>query len=173
MPYATIGGKVAAESVYVNVKFSKTDPQGYGRLVAHQRHNEGAQFIVAEIESFAASTRDLWGVKEEGGVLVWPDRSDVTADKVAGEMKVVAKTLGCDSKEVSAHSLRYGGVLLSVSFGLPQYLIEYFGGWKKGSKTMPLYARPNSKSLGLVSTCFGRLKIKGEIDERFNELGLA
>ena len=171
--YAGVGGKMLAESVHVNVKFSKTDPHGYGRLVAHQRQDEGAPCIVAEMESFIASTRDLWGVKEEDGVFVWPDGSDVTADEVAGEMKAVAETLGCDPKKVSAHSLRYGGASLLASFGLPQYLIEYFGGWKKGSKTMPLYARPDSKSLGLVSACFGKFKMGGEIGARLNELGLA
>ena len=164
---------MVTEFVHVNIKFSKTDPHGYGRLIAHQRQDEGAPCIVAEMESFVASTRDLWGVKEDDGVFVWPDGSDVTVDKVAGVMKAVAETLECDPKKVSAHSLRYGGASLLASFGLPQYLIEYFGGWKKGSKTMPLYARPDSQSLGLVSACFGRFKMGGEIGARLNELGLA
>ena len=171
IPYNRVG-KMKAQSLHVNVKFSKTDPHGYGRLIAHQRQREGAACIVTEMEEFVSATRDLWGIGEDKGVFAWPDGSDLTADEVAGEMKAIAVTLKCDEKKVSAHSLRYGGASLLASFGLPQYLIEYFGGWKEGSKTMPLYTRPEGSSLNIVSACFSRFEMGGEIGARLRRMGV-
>ena len=171
IPYTMIG-KTVASALHVNVKFSKTDPHGYGRLVSHQRQPPGASCVVSEIENFIAKTRDLWHVKETQALFVWPDGSDLLADDVAMVMKGVAGLLGTDPKKVSVHSLRFGGASLLASFGLPQYLIEYFGGWKADSKTLPLYTRPDSSSLGIASACFGRFKADGEIGARLAQLGV-
>ena len=164
-------GTIAATSLHLTVRFSKTDRQGYGRLVAHQRQDGGTPCIVSEIEKFVAYTRDAWGIGKDHALFVWPDGSDFTADEMAGEMKSVAALLGCDATKVSAHSLRFGGASLLASFGLPQYIIEYFGGWAKDSKTLPLYAQPDSAALAIASGCFGRFRMGGEVGARLRDLG--
>ena len=170
--YAEVGLRVAA-SLHLSVKFSKTDRHGYGRLVAHQRQSGKAGCIVKEMEEFIAFTRDQWFINESSSLFVWPDGSEFTADEMAGEMKSVALVLGCDPTKVSAHSCRYGGASLLASFGLPQYLIEYFGGWAKDSKTLPLYAQPDASALAIASGCFGRFRMSGEIGAKLRELGFS
>ena len=88
-------------------------------------------------------------------------------------MKSVTLVLGFDPTKVSAHSCRYGGASLLASFGLPQYLIEYFGGWAKDSKTLPLYAQPDASALAIASGCFGRFRMSGEIGAKLRELGFS
>jgi hypothetical protein len=172
IPYRGVG-IVAATSLHLTVKFSKTDRHGYGRLVAHQRQADGTPCIVSEIERFVAFTRDSWSIGVDRSLFVWPDGSDFTADEMAGEMKSVAVLLGCDASKVSAHSLRFGGASLLASFGLPQYIIEYFGGWAKDSKTLPLYAQPDSSALAIASGCFGKFRMGGEIGAKLRDLGVS
>ena len=170
IPYGVVG-TVTATALHLTVKFSKTDRHGYGRLVAHQRQADGTPCIVTEMEEYVAHTRDSWSIGVDRPLFVWPDGSDFTADEMAGEMKSVAKLLGCDASKVSAHSLRFGGASLLASFGLPQYIIEYFGGWAKDSKTLPLYAQPDSSVLAIASGCFGKFRMGGAIGARLRDLG--
>jgi hypothetical protein len=172
IPYSEIGRRPAS-SLHLTVKFSKTDRHGYGRLVAHQRQPDGNSCIVSEVESFISFSRDTWSIGEHSPLFAWPDGSDFLADEMAEEMKCVASLLGCDKTKVSCHSCRYGGASLLASFGLPQYIIEYFGGWAKDSKTLPLYAQPDTGALAIASGCFGRFKMGGEIGARLRDLGLS
>jgi hypothetical protein len=171
IPYHLVG-ILPASSLGLKVVFSKVDRYGYGRLVTHQRQPDGSPCIVTEMERFIALSRGRWHVGVDQGVFVWPDGTDFLADEMADEMKRIAVVLGCDADRVSAHSLRYGGASLLASFGLPQYLIEYFGGWAKDSKTLPLYARPEASALAVVSHCFGAYKMGGVIGARLQQLGL-
>ena len=84
-------------------------------------------------------------------------------------MKGIALFLSKDLKNISCHSLLFGKASLLASFRLPQYLIEYFGGWKADSKTKPLYTKPNSSSLAIASACFGELKADGEMETSLQE----
>jgi hypothetical protein len=51
-------------------------------------------------------------------------------------IKAVARDLSLDPVAYSCHSLRYGGVCMLASSGVPRYLIEYHGGWSKDSTAL-------------------------------------
>ena len=70
-------------------------------------------------------------------ILHWrtPDPERATDTDVAGAMKKIAVHLGWESSKVSVHSLRYGGATMLAAARLPQYVIQYFGGWAEGSKS--------------------------------------
>ena len=60
---------------------------------------------------------------------------------------VITGILGWKSDKVSPHSLRYGGATMLAAAGLPQYGIEYFGGWAAGSKSLKVYAQLGSAAV--------------------------
>ena len=168
IPYSLVGtGEFPAHSMKIKVTFSKTDQSGYGRLLEHVRQKEkGGGCIVSEIESYVAFTRDQWGVGEDDCLFTDGSGAPLMADVVAACMKDIAAVLGMDTTKVSAHSLRYGGASLLASFGLPQYIIAYYGGWKEGSDSLRLYARPSAGSMSIVSECFARARADGEMAAR-------
>jgi hypothetical protein len=51
-------------------------------------------------------------------------------------IKSIARFLGLNPSAFSCHSLRYGGVCMLASSGVPKYLIEYHGGWAKDSSAL-------------------------------------
>jgi hypothetical protein len=51
-------------------------------------------------------------------------------------IKTIARHLGLNPTVFSCHSLRYGGVCMLASSGVPRYLIEYHGGWAKNSSAL-------------------------------------
>ena len=73
------------------------------------------------------------------------------SDDVAAAMKKIVVHLGWSASKISAHSLRYGGATMLAAAGLPQYVIEYFGGWAEGSKSAKFYMQVSGRSVADVS----------------------
>ena len=66
-------------------------------------------------------------------------------------MKFIVRHLGWNAKKVSAHSLRYGGATMLATAGMPQYVIEYFGGWAEGSQSLKTYIQLGNQAVHKVS----------------------
>ena len=76
---------------------------------------------------------------------------------VAFAMKAIVRMLGWKDDKVSAHSLHYGGATMLAAAGLPQYFIEYFGGWAENSKSLKeAYIKLASQGVDRVSNIFSR-----------------
>ena len=169
IPYRLIGSSLypPAHSVRIQVTFSKTDQSGFGRLLKHIRQpGPNHACIVTELEKFVAYSRDNWKIGVDDFFFVDADGTPLRSDVISSCMKDIAATLGIDTTKVSAHSLRYGGASLLASFGLPQYIIAYYGGWKEDSETLRLYARPSTGSMAIVSDCFAKGRADGEVAAR-------
>ena len=59
--------------------------------------------------------------------------------------------MGGDPSKISAHYSRYGGATTLAAAGIPQYLIEYFGGWAEGSESLRFYAQVGGDAVSRVS----------------------
>jgi hypothetical protein len=59
IPFELVGWS-KAQSVHLVIPFSKTDQQGYGRLLQHARVTQGV-CVVTELEAWLASSRDVFG----------------------------------------------------------------------------------------------------------------
>ena len=116
-----------AQAVSINIKKSKTDQYGNGRIVRHNRV-VGKDCIVRELEKWIVMCRDVLGATPKDRLFQVGEHPIVKDDDVAAAMKLVVVHLGWDPSKVSAHSLRYGGATMLAAAGIPQYLIEYFGG---------------------------------------------
>jgi Phage integrase family len=165
IPYGLIGHPLCvAQSVRIRVTFSKTDQSGYGRLLEHVRQKDSnGPCIVKELEKYVAYTRVKWKRGEGDYLFVNQDGSPLYSTSVGSCMKDIALYLGMEASKISLHSLRYGGASLLASFGLPQYIIAYYGGWKDDSEALRLYARPSAGSMALVSDCFAKGRASGEV----------
>lgn len=142
--------KGCAKSVEILVPRSKTDQYGYGRVVRHTRV-VGPNCIVKELESWISFCRDSLGAVESDGLFCIGGSPILTDTDVAGAMKKIVVFLGWDASKVSAHSLRYGGATMLAAAGLPQYVIEYFGGWAEGSKSAKFYMQVSGMAVVNVS----------------------
>ena len=141
-----------AKSVEILVPRSKTDQYGYGRVVRHVRVS-GVNCIVKELERWTAHCRDMLGAGPEDGLFCIRGAPFLVEEAdVAAAMKKIVVHLGWDSSKISAHSLRYGGATMLAAAGLPQYVIEYFGGWAEGSKSAKFYMQVSGRSVANVSS---------------------
>ena len=140
-----------ASAVSINIPKSKTDQFGKGRILRHNRV-DGANCIVKELEDWVAWCRDSMAANQQDALFQTGDqRILINDEEVAAVMKSIVVHLGWDSSKISAHSLRYGGATMLAAAGIPQYLIEYFGGWAEGSKSLRFYAQVGGQAISKVS----------------------
>jgi hypothetical protein len=143
--------KQLVKSMQINIGTSKTDQNGIGRIVKHFRV-DGPNCIVCKTAKWARICRKQLGMVETDFLFgVRGDEPVINSNTVAGAMKAIVKFLGWKSDKVSPHSLRYGGATMLAAAGLPQYVIEYFGGWAAGSKSLKVYAQLGSAAVLNVS----------------------
>ena len=156
--FDSVGGTVkwgsisvgCAKSVEILVPRSKTDQYGYGRVVRHTRV-PGPNCIVKELEKWVFHCRSVLHAIESDCLFCIRGVPIVLDTDVADVMKSIVNHLGWDASKVSAHSLRYGGATMLAAAGLPQYVIEYFGGWAEGSKAAKFYMQVSGKAVAGVS----------------------
>ena len=141
---------IRAFSVCINIARSKMDQYGKGRIIRHNR-TKGENCIVKELENWIVWCRDSLGATHLDALFQIREFQILNDDDVADVMKRVVVHLGWDSSKVSAHSLRYGGATMLAAAGIPQYLIEYYGGWAEGSKSLALYAQVGGDAISKVS----------------------
>lgn len=144
------------KSMTINIEFSKTDQYGAGRVVSHVRTNM-TSCIVTEVIKWAILCQQVYHVSEDGYLFALSDGMTFLKDNlVAKAMKAIVSYLGWKEDKVSVHSLRYGGATMLASAGLPQYLIEYYGGWAENSKSLrDTYIKIAAQGAERVSLIFG------------------
>ena len=163
LPYQDIGIFPQAMTVHLNVRFSKTDQQGFGRILQHRRQMSGS-CIVRDLESWVSLTRDVYHVAENEGLFHLPGSRPLSSLAMASVMKETALQLGLDESKMSAHSLRYGGATILAAAGLPQYILAYYGGWVETSESLRLYSGPGLDTVDLVSAHMSRTEGGGTKD---------
>jgi hypothetical protein len=160
-----------AESVVVRIPYSKSDPFGRGRVNAHVRQStvDKGSCIVRELEEWAIQQHLL--VTESGGsgdvyVFELGNSPLVSCRHLVWIMRLVARHLGISDKAISLHSLRYGGATLLASVGLPQYVIEHYGGWSPNSSSLRTYVQLGHQSTRQVSDAMSRASQSGLAEMR-------
>ena len=150
IPWISVG-TLTAVTVVVMIPYSKTDQHGAGRYITHHRQMPGQLCIVTDLESWASFMRVKYQTRHQDGVFVNGNWWRITSDRVASVMKITATYLGLNPAAVSAHSLRYGGATVLAMAGLPQYIIECYGGWAPGSESVEIYAQVQGEAARNVS----------------------
>ena len=164
IPYHLVGGTTRAERVAINIKFSKADQTGLGRINSHVRQTDEAKFCVVRVlEKWIYDTRVFYGAKE--GDLLYhlkirgAEKFDIdllhevmteTTDSMIQD-RSKKRVVNEEMKRVTSHSLRYGGAVAMAAAGLPEYFISLYGGWKEGSPTVKHYIRMASLEVSRVS----------------------
>ena len=152
-----------AESIHLNIRFSKTDQSGVGRILQHRRQISGS-CIVKDMENWIRLTRDAYQVGEQEDLFTIPGMRCLTSQILGAVMKDAVHYLGLDSSRVSAHSLRYGGATMLAAAGLPQYILSYYGRCTEASESLKIYAGPSVETVDLVSSHMSRMAEEGIVD---------
>ncbi len=146
--------KGQANSVRVNVQYSKCDQFGEGRIILHVRQPAGHRCIVNDLEEWIILTRTALAATNDDYLFVVKGKILISSEQVAIVMKRTAEFCGFNSNKISAHSLRYGGATMLAAAGFPQYVIAYFGGWCENSQSLHLYTQLGAASNERVSKTF-------------------
>ena len=143
------------KTVTINIPFSKTDPYGMGRIITHTKMEEGC-CIVHDLVEWVHLCKNELKHNYSSHVFMYENNSCIVNDTlIMKAMKTIAIYLGWKPDKVSMHSLRYGGATMLAAAGLPQYIIEYFGGWATDSKALKeTYIKIAAKGASQVSTIF-------------------
>ena len=159
------------KTLTIDIDFSKTDQYGAGRLVSHVRNDSGC-CIVNDVVNWWVVLRDHLNFDNNDFLFSKNDGEPIIIDsQVAKAMKDTVTYLGWKDDKVSAHSLRYGGATMLAAAGLPQYIIEYFGGWAQDSQALSkLYAKLGSEAVGRVSSIIGNGFNKSLEETRIREV---
>jgi hypothetical protein len=159
------------KTLTIDIDYSKTDQYGAGRLVSHVRNDSGC-CIVNDVVNWWIVLRDhLHFCNEDFLFSKCNEEPIITDSQVAAAMKSTVVYLGWKDDKVSAHSLRYGGATMLAAAGLPQYIIEYFGGWAQDSQALSkLYAKLGSEAVSRVSSIIGNGFNKSLEETRIREV---
>jgi integrase len=157
-----------ADSVVLNVPFSKTDPFGRGRILQHFRQLECStcDCIVRDLELWAVTSRDKLSGGRDAYVFELNGRPLIRDRMLVKILKLVARYCGIKDHSISLHSLRYGGATLLATAGLPKYVIEHFRGWSPDSKVFKTYAQLGAQSARTVSRAMSQAASAGLADAR-------
>ena len=153
IPYHLVG-HIAAESVTINVKFSKTDQSGYGRRIHHaSQRSHPSVCIVCLLEAWFKKTRDIYGAPNDLELYKVPGFKKLKLDDLHHLMHATVLSKGIHPSMIKAtsHSLRYGGATMMAAAGHPQYLIAMYGGWTENSRSLRIYVKPSASMIQLVS----------------------
>jgi hypothetical protein len=150
IPWLSVG-IIVAVTVVVMIPYSKTDQNGMGRYITHHRQPPGRLCIVTDLERWAAFMRLKYDTVHKDPVFGNGEWWQVSSTRIAAVMKATAVYLGLNPSAVSAHSLRYGGATVLAMAGLPQYIIECYGGWAPGSESVEIYAQVQGEAARNVS----------------------
>jgi len=140
-----------ASSVVNRIPFSKTDPHGKGRILAHFRQPSGESCIVTDLEWWAIFSRDVLHQYSDSYIFFVDGRSIIKSKELVSILRKIAAHLDIKSHAITLHSLRYGGATLLAMAGLPQYLIEHYGGWAPDSGSLRVYVQMGGASVQTVS----------------------
>ena len=142
-------------TITLDIPYSKTDKYGIGRVVTHTRTNEEC-CIVQSIVQWLIICRDQLKIDYNGYLFKNMNDENIITDQLVTEvMKDIVTYLGWKSDKVSSHSLRYGGATMLAAAGLPQYIIEYYGGWAENSKALKqTYIKLAARGASNVSAIF-------------------
>jgi hypothetical protein len=150
--YNNIGRK-KAQSVSINVEFSKTDASGFGRRLTHTRQESYHEScVVCLLEQWFILTRDIYGATDDLGVYEVPGFGSLELHVLHDIMSKTVAVYDIPTAKATSHSLRYGGATMMAAAGFPQYLIAHYGGWTEGSKSLRIYAKPSKEMLERVSS---------------------
>ena len=172
IPLQKVSAKTShVRTLTIDIDYSKTDQLGAGRLVSHVR-NEAGCCIVDEVVRWWVALRDHLSYTSEDFLFCKLKGDPIIMDAhVAKAMKKTVLSLGWKDDKVSAHSLRYGGATMLAAAGLPQYIIEYFGGWAQDSQSLSkLYAKLGSEAVSRVVTIIGAGFDKSLEESRIREM---
>jgi hypothetical protein len=123
----------------LHIRFSKTDSTGKGRWVNVARSNNSSTCLLLSLVTYVLRLRDELQARDDrddhclfqiGNVIL------IDATEVALVLKTTVTYLGMDPSKYTPHSMRYGGATSLAAAGLPLFIIEYYGGWAPGSKTL-------------------------------------
>ena len=162
IPYLSVG-HVRAHSVVCKVDFSKTDSSGYGRIITHVRQSTRPDLcIVCILENWIVETRDVYGATASQLLYDVPGFPKLRAKEVMRIMRATVKSLNIRGyqHQFCTHSLRYGGAVMMVAAGHPEYLIAIYGGWAPGSRSLHGYIHTLSdESIARVSADMARVAV--------------
>jgi len=155
IPYDQVG-LTRAMIVMSNVEFAKADLSGYGRRISHVRQDDEEVCIVCILERWIVKTRDQFNTGRESGIYDINNMEGFTAYTLHKVMQATVTSLNIPgfNRNVTSHSLRYGGATMMAAAGFPQYLVAHYGGWTSDSKALRIYAKPTEEMSILVSKHF-------------------
>ena len=152
IPYGSVG-ILLAFSVSLNLRFSKTDQSGHGRIVQHEATGDPTTCIVRRLEEYIRVSRDYFHASVDSLLFSVPGLpSDLSSATLTELMKNTTAALGLPAESISAHSLRYGGATALSQAGFPEYIIAFYGGWAAGSVAMRRYIGQSAATRKAVST---------------------
>ena len=146
IPYAAIRPGIATR-VTVNIRYSKTDQHGTGRIRQIAANPDADSCLVRDMEHYICALRDHRGAQHGSDYLfVVGGTTILSAAHLAEIIRVTVIAAGMDPSRYTPHSLRYGGATMLAAAGLPLYLIEYHGGWVAGSASIRTYLQIGGES---------------------------
>jgi hypothetical protein len=160
--YDRIGLQIAA-SVCINIVFAKADQSGYGRRTRHTRQSSSPEACAVTIlERYMRITRDEYGCKIQDELYFLPRHGSLKVDKLHEVMQATARACGIKDhgKQMTSHSLRYGGATMLAAAGLPHYIIAIYGGWSPDSAALRIYTRPSHEMVDTVSRHMANMATK-------------
>jgi hypothetical protein len=172
IPFAGVVSGVAAR-VTINIRYSKTDQHGMGRIRQMAANPTlGQSCLVRDLELYVALMRDVYGAQSGTDHLFAIKGVPVlTGDHLAKIIRVTVIAAGMDPARYTPHSLRYGGATMLAAAGLPLYLIEYHGGWAPGSASIRNYLQiGGAPSAAIIAGILAGHELRGLEDVRLEHL---
>ena len=145
------------------VPFAKNDQSGWSRVTTHVRVKtpDDHPCFVQQVEEYISGARNV-GALESDSFLSLPGFGQLPVEDLEAFMNLAIddwyarEAPSSVKKWATSHSLRYGGATMMAAAGMPEYLIEYFGGWAPGSTSKRRYTQISEEMVVRVSEALAR-----------------
>ena len=133
------------QALAFNIRRSKTDQFGHGRIRTFQRQtNPTKSCIVRDVVEWLMHLRDEYNAGDDNAefddhLFSTQGYDWITAADVNTIIKDIVVGNGMNPARYTPHSLRHGGATILAMAGMERYIIEHHGGWAPGSKSLAIY----------------------------------
>jgi len=167
LPFADIAHG-AASRVTINIRYSKTDQHGIGRIRQMSAAPAGQSCLVRDLELYMVLLRDVYAADPATDyIFAIGGRPIISGLHLAQVIRVTVIAAGMDPTRYTPHSLRYGGATMLAAAGLPLYLIEYHGGWAANSASIRNYLQiGGATSAAVIAGIMSDRELRGLEDVR-------
>jgi hypothetical protein len=149
-----IRGEGASQVLYINLRFSKMDPNGHGVVI--RLFPLPTELCPVQAMDKYMQARVGVGTMPAGPFFMMPNGAPLTRTDFVTSLQQVLQCIGASGHIIKPHSFRIGAATAAAQAGVPDHIIKMLGRWS--SDSYQRYIRTSSTVLASAHQAIAQLR---------------